>query len=69
MKFANQLNPPDVVFDSTDHFSFECPNYGCNLNITGTSEVLVSEQKCTRFFLQCPMCKGTTYRKIYWGKP
>lgn len=63
-----QLEAPRVNYDDTDHFTFSCPDCGCDLNIEKANTSHDGKQNCTRFYLRCPICRGEAYRKIYWGE-
>lgn len=70
LQFAELLNWPLTV-DSTDHFTFECPQCKGPAKIIRVERSEVRKDDygnttpCIRFWLRCSKCKTEGRRKIY----
>lgn len=69
----NSLGNIEIAYDTTDHFTFICPECkgDCKIKSTKTIKSMQIDfegrkDNCTYFTIYCVKCKKVGQRKIYW---
>jgi len=55
----------NVKYDTTDHFWFECSNCLIKAKITNIERKNYDVMSTIYFYLKCPRCGKTAFKKVY----